>query len=121
MAEAGFFSVQADSDLVKCFACGIEIQNWSKSSDDPWSIHEKQNPDCLYLKIKGSYSNELTVKEFLEIEKYRCLNLNQKHFEKKTKVIKEVVNIMQNLDSDEEIELTVDENNEVQIHAVAKK
>ncbi|CAF1048948.1 unnamed protein product [Brachionus calyciflorus] len=120
MAEAGFYSMQADSDLVKCFACGVEIQNWSKSSDDPWLQHEKQSPECLYLKVKKSYSNELTVKEFIEIEKFRCLQMNDRYFQQKSKTIKDMLDLVQNLTSDQEIVTTIDENNQVHIEVKTK-
>ena len=65
-----------EPDMVCCYACGAELYGWNKSNDDPWTQHQKKNPDCFYLKIKKNYSNELTVSEFLEIEKYRYLRLN---------------------------------------------
>lgn len=120
MAEAGFYSLDSNSDLVKCFACGIEIQNWSKSSDDPWSIHQNQSEDCLYLKLKKSYNQELTVKEFLEIEKYRFLTINRKTYEHKSKVLKEILEKVQTLKKNQEIVLNKDENNMISVNVVSK-
>lgn len=115
MAEAGFYSLQSDSDLVKCYACGIEIQNWSKSSDDPWSVHENQSDCCLYLQLKKSYSQELTVKEFLEVEKYRFLRMNRKIYDQKSVIFKQVLENIQNLSKDQQIVLTADENNVIKV------
>lgn len=120
MAEAGFYSLENESDLVKCFACGIEIQNWSKSSDDPWSVHQKQNEDCLYLKLKKSYNQELTVKEFLEVEKYRFLRINRKIYEQKSKVLKDILEKVQTLKNNQEIVLNKDENNMISVDVVSK-
>lgn len=40
MAEAGFYypsDQPADhNDLVRCYACGVELYGWNKVLDDPW-------------------------------------------------------------------------------------
>lgn len=38
MTEAGFYfcPTENEPDLVRCYACGIEIFGWNKSTDDPW-------------------------------------------------------------------------------------
>lgn len=120
MAEAGFYSLQKESDLVKCYACGVEIQNWSKSTDDPWTVHSKQSEDCLYLKLKKSYSQDLTVKEFLEVEKYRYLRINQLMYEQKSKIFKDILEKIETLSNNQEIILNRDENNMINVEVVSK-
>jgi hypothetical protein len=40
------------------------------------SEHLKQSPDCFYLKIKENAKNELSIFNFLTIEKYRFHRIN---------------------------------------------
>jgi hypothetical protein len=40
------------------------------------SEHQKENPNCIYLAKKKTYTNQLNLYEFLEIEKYRFTKEN---------------------------------------------
>ena len=54
-----------------CYAYGLEIFGWNKSTDNPLNKHSKQKHDCIYVVMKKSYKHELTAEECLEIEKYK--------------------------------------------------
>ncbi len=84
MAEAGFYYTPTDDEpeKVTCYVCQSARSNWKLSSDDPWLEHQKLSPDCFYLEKKKKAKNELTVSEFLLIEKHRFqkMNVSEKFF-----------------------------------------
>ncbi|XP_047468419.1 baculoviral IAP repeat-containing protein 3-like [Penaeus chinensis] len=49
LVEAGFYHIGI-SDHVQCFHCGVGLRNW-EWDDDPWELHAKWNPDCIYVKL----------------------------------------------------------------------
>ena len=98
MAEAGFFLNPKDDkeENVTCYSCGLEIDNMKKT-DEPWYIklmqifiltliahlnkratHLKLRPDCKYMETMGTSKHNLTVFEFLEIERSRFQRINVK-------------------------------------------
>lgn len=83
MAEAGFYytPMPGEPDLVTCYACGSQVNSWCKTTDDPFVIHNEENPKCLYIQKKKNSNHELTVKEFIEIEKFRYMRLNDDIYE----------------------------------------
>ena len=77
MADAGFHFTPTDAepDKVTCYACNIEKSGW-KLNSDPWIEHQKLRPNCQYLEKKKKPKVELTVSEWLLIEKQRFQKLN---------------------------------------------
>ncbi|XP_061590839.1 baculoviral IAP repeat-containing protein 5b [Cololabis saira] len=71
MAAAGFVHCPSENepDVACCFFCLIELEGW-EPDDDPWSEHEKRSPNCGFLTMK-KYFTELTVSEFVNLEKAR--------------------------------------------------
>jgi hypothetical protein len=55
----------------RCFVCYKELDGW-EPLDDPFKEHKSHSPKCAFLKLKNP--EELSVKEFLELEKTRQLN-----------------------------------------------
>ncbi|MES9903607.1 MAG: baculoviral IAP repeat-containing protein [Sedimenticola sp.] len=51
LAAAGLFYGGA-GDIVKCFACGIRLSQWS-ITDSAFVEHKKYSPDCVYLNMIG--------------------------------------------------------------------
>lgn len=49
-ADAGFYYV-GDLDVSRCFRCGLEI-NKLRFGEDPFDVHQRQSPDCLFVKEK---------------------------------------------------------------------
>ncbi|KAJ8299162.1 hypothetical protein KUTeg_023222 [Tegillarca granosa] len=47
LAEAGFFYT-GSGDGVRCFHCGIGLQNWEKD-DNPWVEHARYSKSCRYV------------------------------------------------------------------------
>ena len=84
MSQAGFYYTPTAelSDKVTCYACGVEKSGWKLNTMDPWSEHLKLKPDCQYLIIKKDLKTDLTVSDFLKIERYRfqLLNVKYSHF-----------------------------------------
>lgn len=78
MAEAGFYFTPTEdkSDRVTCYACDVTKSEWKMQSDDPWTEHLQLNPDCVYLEKKKKPKIELTVNDFLLIEKHRFQRMN---------------------------------------------
>ncbi|KAJ8037268.1 Baculoviral IAP repeat-containing protein 5 [Holothuria leucospilota] len=70
MAAAGFYHCPTDreSDVVRCFMCGKELDGW-EPSDDPWEEHKKHSNKCPFLNAKPE--SEETLSEFLKTERDR--------------------------------------------------
>ena len=49
LSIAGFFYLGL-SDHVRCYHCGGGLRNW-EIDDDPWELHAKFYPQCLFIKI----------------------------------------------------------------------
>jgi hypothetical protein len=79
LAEAGFYFTPGkksdELDRVTCYVCNLRLFGWKKS-DDPWSEHARQNPDCFFIKTKANPKNELNIYDFLTIEKFRFHRIN---------------------------------------------
>jgi hypothetical protein len=78
MGEAGFFltATEAEPDKVTCYACGVEKAAWKLGTADPWLEHQRLSPDCKYLELRKKAKMELTVNDFLAIERYRVHRIN---------------------------------------------
>ena len=78
MVEAGFYlsPFGEKQDRVTCYACSIQIDDWDKVNDDPWTKHKEMSPNCGYLEKKQSYAHELTLSEFIDVEKYKFTEMH---------------------------------------------
>ncbi|CAH6776487.1 Birc5 [Phodopus roborovskii] len=74
MAEAGFIHCPTENepDLAQCFFCFKELEGW-EPDDDPMKEHKKHSPGCAFLTVKKQ-SAELTLSEFLKLDKERAKN-----------------------------------------------
>ncbi|XP_069193058.1 baculoviral IAP repeat-containing protein 8-like [Procambarus clarkii] len=50
LSRAGFFSCGV-GDHIRCFYCGGGLVNFIPS-DDPWTLHARYYPNCIYLNLK---------------------------------------------------------------------
>nr|XP_045610809.1 baculoviral IAP repeat-containing protein 7-like [Procambarus clarkii] len=50
LSRAGFFSCGV-GDHIRCFYCGGGLVNFTPS-DDPWTLHARYYPRCVYLNLK---------------------------------------------------------------------
>lgn len=91
-AQAGFISMGSKriKDLVKCFACGKELDSW-EPGDDPWKEHIKRGADCPFVLFRSK--EQQTLEDFLDLHlKVRSLQVEREiectktsakaHFEK---------------------------------------
>lgn len=78
MSDAGFYmtATEDEPDKVTCYACGVDKSSWKTTTADPWLEHQKLSPDCKYLELKKKPKMELTVNDFLTIERYRVQRIN---------------------------------------------
>ena len=53
LAAAGFYYTN-NSDIVKCFSCGLSLGNWLKE-DNVWKEHQRWSPRCHYINMVGVY------------------------------------------------------------------
>ncbi|XP_051037547.1 baculoviral IAP repeat-containing protein 5 [Phodopus roborovskii] len=95
MAEAGFIHCPTENepDLAQCFFCFKELEGW-EPDDDPMKEHKKHSPGCAFLTVKKQ-SAELTLSEFLKLDKERAknkiakeTNSKQKEFEETAKTVR---------------------------------
>ncbi|KAI8512266.1 baculoviral IAP repeat-containing protein 5-like [Branchiostoma floridae x Branchiostoma belcheri] len=88
MAAAGFYHIPTDQqpDLVRCFVCYKELEGW-EPDDDPWAEHRRHQPNCDLLKIMKNHKSldEITVKEFLDLECKRQQNRTKAQIEERVK------------------------------------
>ncbi|XP_061080958.1 baculoviral IAP repeat-containing protein 5-like [Conger conger] len=79
MAKAGFIHTPSENspDVAMCFCCYKELEGW-EPDDDPEKEHKSHSPSCAFILLKKSV-DELTVEEFLKLQKER-----QKFLIKKT-------------------------------------
>lgn len=54
LAENGLYYT-GESDVVKCFSCGVRLYNWM-ATDDARTEHLKYSPTCFFLKMIGPRS-----------------------------------------------------------------
>ncbi|XP_072523786.1 baculoviral IAP repeat-containing protein 5a [Salminus brasiliensis] len=71
MAKAGFVHTPSGNspDIAQCFFCLKELEGW-EPEDDPEKEHKVHSPSCSFITMKKSVEN-LTVEEFLKLEKER--------------------------------------------------
>ncbi|CAL8283674.1 unnamed protein product [Merluccius merluccius] len=98
MAEAGFLHTPSDNcpDIAKCFFCLKELEGW-EPEDDPAGEHKSHSPKCNFITLKKKVE-ELTVEEFLKLEKERQKWIIKKvpdegihNFEEAAKVIRTAI------------------------------
>ncbi|KAM9296767.1 baculoviral IAP repeat-containing protein 5 [Gastrophryne carolinensis] len=79
MAEAGFIHCPGGNspDVAQCFFCLKELEGW-EPDDDPMEEHKKHSSACLFLTLKKR-AEELTLSEFLKLDKERVKIRIQKH------------------------------------------
>jgi len=85
MAEAGFYCPNLNTpDIVRCFSCFIELDGW-EPTDNPWEEHKKRalllKPPCKFFEI-GKRESDLTVDDFLEIQKSVMIRILNERCEK---------------------------------------
>ncbi|KAL1778448.1 transmembrane protein 235 [Sigmodon hispidus] len=95
MAEAGFIHCPTlnEPDLAQCFFCFKELEGW-EPEDNPLEEHKKHSPRCAFLTVKKQIE-ELTLGEFLKLDKERAknkiakeINSKQKEFEETAKTVR---------------------------------
>ncbi|KAM9674465.1 baculoviral IAP repeat-containing protein 5-like [Dama dama] len=95
MAVAGFIHCPTENepDLAQCFFCFKELEGW-EPDDDPTEEHKKHSSGCAFLSVKKQFE-ELTLSEFLKLDKERTknkitkeTNSKQKEFEETAKKVR---------------------------------
>uniref|UniRef100_A0A7N4V2I6 Baculoviral IAP repeat-containing protein 5 n=1 Tax=Sarcophilus harrisii TaxID=9305 RepID=A0A7N4V2I6_SARHA len=83
MAEAGFIHCPSENepDLAQCFFCFKELEGW-EPEDDPMLEHKKHSSSCAFISIKKKIE-ELTLNEFLKLDKERAKNKIEKETSRK--------------------------------------
>nr|XP_021395921.1 baculoviral IAP repeat-containing protein 5-like [Lonchura striata domestica] len=87
MAAAGFVHCPSENspDVAQCFYCLKELEGW-EPDDDPLEEHKKHTGGCGFLSLQKELTN-LTVQEFLKLEKMRTKKaLKRQVSQKMTKV-----------------------------------
>ncbi|EHH25252.1 hypothetical protein EGK_09038 [Macaca mulatta] len=112
MAEAGFIHCPTENepDLAQCFFCFKELEGW-EPDDDPifadysynwlsfWTLgghvfiitqeeHKKHSSGCAFLSVKKQFE-ELTLGEFLKLDRERAKNKIAKETNNKKKEFEE--------------------------------
>ncbi|XP_054449119.1 baculoviral IAP repeat-containing protein 5 [Pteronotus mesoamericanus] len=89
MAAAGFIHCPTENepDLAQCFLCFKELEGW-EPDDDPMEEHKKHSPGCAFLSLKKP-CEELTLEEFLKLDKERAKNKIAKEASSKQKEFEE--------------------------------
>ncbi|XP_077022228.1 baculoviral IAP repeat-containing protein 5 [Tamandua tetradactyla] len=89
MAEAGFIHcpTEKEPDLAQCFFCFKELEGW-EPEDDPIEEHKKHSSGCAFLSVKKQFE-ELTLSEFLKLDKERAKNKIAKETNNKQKEFEE--------------------------------
>lgn len=105
MADAGFIHCPTDNepDLAQCFFCFKELEGW-EPDDDPMEEHRKHSAGCAFLGVKKPFE-DLTLSEFLKLDKERAKNKiakdtsqKQKEFEKTAKRVRDSIQQLAALD-----------------------
>ncbi|KAL1469176.1 hypothetical protein MTO96_004891 [Rhipicephalus appendiculatus] len=73
MSEAGFYHCPTaeELDLARCYVCFKELGCWEQG-DDPFNEHSRST-DCAFVRMNKK-AEDLTVRDFLELEKARAKN-----------------------------------------------
>ncbi|KAH6938621.1 hypothetical protein HPB50_011201 [Hyalomma asiaticum] len=81
MAEAGFYHCPTENepDLARCYVCFKELDGW-EPSDDPFKEHSRST-DCAFVRLGKKKIADLTVLDFLSLEKARAKNRARKFME----------------------------------------
>ncbi|CAK7291237.1 Kynurenine formamidase [Vulpes lagopus] len=89
MAEAGFIHCPTENepDLAQCFFCFKELEGW-EPDDDPIEEHKKHSSGCAFLSVKKQLE-ELSLSEFLKLDKERAKNKIAKETNNKQKEFEE--------------------------------
>uniref|UniRef100_F6TQ61 Baculoviral IAP repeat-containing protein 5 n=1 Tax=Equus caballus TaxID=9796 RepID=F6TQ61_HORSE len=89
MAAAGFIHCPTENepDLAQCFFCFKELEGW-EPDDDPIEEHKKHSSGCAFLSVKKQFE-ELTLSEFLKLDKERAKNKIAKETNNKQKEFEE--------------------------------
>nr|3UIG_A Chain A, Baculoviral IAP repeat-containing protein 5 [Homo sapiens]3UIG_B Chain B, Baculoviral IAP repeat-containing protein 5 [Homo sapiens]3UIH_A Chain A, Baculoviral IAP repeat-containing protein 5 [Homo sapiens]3UIH_B Chain B, Baculoviral IAP repeat-containing protein 5 [Homo sapiens]3UII_A Chain A, Baculoviral IAP repeat-containing protein 5 [Homo sapiens]3UII_B Chain B, Baculoviral IAP repeat-containing protein 5 [Homo sapiens] len=89
MAEAGFIHCPTENepDLAQCFFCFKELEGW-EPDDDPIEEHKKHSSGCAFLSVKKQFE-ELTLGEFLKLDRERAKNKIAKETNNKKKEFEE--------------------------------
>ncbi|XP_028287360.1 baculoviral IAP repeat-containing protein 5a [Parambassis ranga] len=79
MAKAGFIHTPSENspDVAMCFFCLKELEGW-EPEDDPEKEHKSHSPSCNFITLKKKVE-ELTVEEFLKLQKERQKFMINKH------------------------------------------
>ncbi|NP_001012318.1 baculoviral IAP repeat-containing protein 5 isoform 1 [Gallus gallus] len=90
MAAAGFVHCPSENspDVVQCFFCLKELEGW-EPDDDPLEEHKKHSAGCAFAALQKDPSN-LTVQEFLKLDKKRTKNVIKKAISQKETDIEDV-------------------------------
>ncbi|TFK08709.1 Nuclear protein MDM1 [Platysternon megacephalum] len=89
MAEAGFIHCPSENgpDVVQCFFCFKELEGW-EPEDDPIDEHRKHSSGCAFLSLRKN-PVDLTLQEFLKLDKERTRNMIKKQISQKVTEFKE--------------------------------
>ncbi|KAL1434310.1 hypothetical protein MTO96_011938 [Rhipicephalus appendiculatus] len=73
MAASGFYHCPTDNepDLARCYVCFKELYGW-EPNDDPAKEHSR-SVNCAFVRL-GKKSEEMTVLDFVGLEKARAKN-----------------------------------------------
>ncbi|XP_043924105.1 baculoviral IAP repeat-containing protein 5 [Protopterus annectens] len=90
MASAGWLHCPSENgpDVAQCFFCFKELENW-EPEDSPLEEHAKHSPACGFVQLKKKVE-ELTVQEFLKLDKERVKNRTNKQYALKTAVFNQM-------------------------------
>ncbi|NXY85748.1 BIRC5 protein, partial [Alcedo cyanopectus] len=83
MAAAGFVHCPSENcpDVARCFFCFKELEGW-EPDDDPLEEHKKHSAGCAFLSLQKD-PTELTLQEFLRLDKQRMKNSIKKEISEK--------------------------------------
>ncbi|XP_048221342.1 baculoviral IAP repeat-containing protein 5 [Perognathus longimembris pacificus] len=96
MAEAGFIHCPTENepDLAQCFFCLKELEGW-EPDDNPLEEHKKHSSGCAFLSVKKQ-CEELTLSEFLKLDRERAKNKIAKETNSKLKEFGEAAEQVRN-------------------------
>ncbi|KAL1424602.1 hypothetical protein MTO96_020006 [Rhipicephalus appendiculatus] len=80
MSKAGFYHCPTDEepDLARCYVCFMELSCWEQG-DNPFNEHLRST-HCAFVRMDKK-AGDLTVREFLDLEKARAKNRAHKFAE----------------------------------------
>ncbi|NWI51514.1 BIRC5 protein, partial [Calyptomena viridis] len=89
MAAAGFVHCPSENspDVAQCFFCLKELEGW-EPDDDPLEEHKKHSEGCGFLSLQKDPAN-LTIQEFLKLDKMRIMKSHKKEISQKMTEVKE--------------------------------